>query len=457
VFITNPLDQEVFTFQAVAPDGTIWGQNTLTYSASTQCFTWGGRTSDYAFSGGGCNGSTNAWSGPTLPCTLDSTIQDISNGDPLVGTWTLQLFDSAQPGNPVITHTFNLQHNSSSQLGIISPTDNQLIDLAQDKNFTATDQTCPAPTDGAGNATAACFSAGTSSSNPINWSATLSYNTSAGYGYYTDTLPSFPTSNGQVQNEQYQATGGRVNVTAQNIASDGSTVYDCSQFYVEGTNSIDPTINLLNLYSTGATPHLMTGVAQHESTYKQFFTQTLLGATAYWPHESADGGSHIGLMMVPTQQPYAWDWTSNTNDGVNDASYGFVVAKLPLASTWQAWITNGHGSIPGHSSLATLTATQLEDMALVLYGPAASGTWTKQFYIPVCPSGNITNHSNIWTCNNASWYWAVNDPAVDSNVTASNIGPGVTVFGNHPGVAYVDNTILFTDESYEAGVRAQMH
>jgi len=98
VSISNASDQEVFTFQAVAPNGTIWGENTLTYSASTKCFTWGGPTSDYAWTSYGCNGSINAWSGPSVPCTWDSTITNTSDGDPLVGTWTLQVFDSAQSG-----------------------------------------------------------------------------------------------------------------------------------------------------------------------------------------------------------------------------------------------------------------------------------------------------------------------------------------------------------------------
>lgn len=38
-----------------------------------------------------------------------------------------------------------------------------------------------------------------------------------------------------------------------------------------------------------------------------------------------------------------------------------------------------------------------------------------------------------------AWYWAVNDLAVDPNVTATNIGPGVATFGNHAGVVYVNN------------------
>jgi len=255
-------------------------------------------------------------------------------------------------------------------------------------------------------------------------------------------------------------------VTAQTTASDGSTVQDSVTFYVEGTQSFDPTSQLASLYATGVSPRLMTGVAQHESTYYQFLSQNLLNATALWPHESYDGGSHIGLMMVPVIEALAWDWMQNTNDGVNSADHGFVGAKLPLATTWMNRIIGGNNTlnVPAHKNLPSFPSpsAQLENMALVLYGPA-SASWTGQYYIPVCqPPGAITKKGNTWSCSAATgWYWAVNDPLADSNVQAQNIFPPGTTgsFGNHQGILYVSNSPSdpYYDSTKQLGVRNQMH
>jgi hypothetical protein len=53
------------------------------------------------------------------------------------------------------------------------------------------------------------------------------------------------------------------------------------------------------------------------------------------------------------------------------------------------------------------------------------------YYISVC-LGSITAKGDTWTCMNSSWYWAVNDPSIDSNVQAKYIFPSgqQTSFGN---------------------------
>lgn len=88
---------------------------------------------------------------------------------------------------------------------------------------------------------------------------------------------------------------------------------------------------------------------------------------------------------------------------VNDTNDGFAGAKLPLASTWMNWIISGNSkkNIPAHQNLPVFSppSGQLEDMALVLYGPDASASWTAQYYIPVCPPpGVITAKGNTWSC-----------------------------------------------------------
>jgi hypothetical protein len=348
--------------------------------------------------------------------------------------------------------------------------------LAADQNYTATDATCASPPSTTDYGTSACFSAATNTGHQITWTAQLTYSTS-GYsntpsvgGTISDPPRNFTTSSGGVQNEVYQSEGGQVQVTATTTASDGSTVKDCVTFYVEGPSGgiLNPTITsrLDSLYSTGATPNLMTGIAMKESSYAQFleppqppknidlfnlYASTNGVKAAKWPLESklssglSDGGSHIGLMMVPTTGLLAWNWFQNTNDAVNSADHGFVAVKLPLANTWMNWIISGNNkkNIPAHPGLPSFLSpsVQMENMALVLYGPKASSLWTQQYYIPVCPPpGVITVKGNTWTCKGGSWYWAIDDPAIDPNVTASNIGPGVTVFGNPDGVNYA-NTV----------------
>jgi hypothetical protein len=84
--------------------------------------------------------------------------------------------------------------------------------------------------------------------------------------------------------------------------------------------------------------YLMTGIAEVESSYLQFFSQDLLGTTALWPHESHDGGSYIGLMQAPTAQALAWDWQQNASYGVTTV---FLGQKIPAATNMMNYILNG--------------------------------------------------------------------------------------------------------------------
>jgi hypothetical protein len=184
---------------------------------------------------------------------------------------------------------------------------------------------------------------------------------------------------------------------------------------------------------------------------------------AKWPNESrVDGGSHIGLMMFPTTTADAWNWLTNTTDGVNLFSGAPSPNKISIATSYIADIvsgTKGQNAIPAHLGLAALSSPQqVENMALVLYrgtglGPVLANTLGELYYIRVC-TGAIKATSKGWTCS-SSWYWAVNDPTVDSNVQAKYIfPPGANgLFTNHVGVAYVSNYILFTDTNLPKGAR----
>lgn len=341
----------------------------------------------------------------------------------MVGTWTLQVFDSAQSGGPVITHTFNLQHNSSSQLGIISPTDSQLIDLAEDEYFTATDATCPAPISHQepGNATAACFSAGTNTGNQISWTANLQYATSGGFGTINDQR-TFTTASGVMQNEVYQSEGGQIQMVANTTASDGSTVYDCAISYVEGpSGGVTPNSVITNQlvtspasysnsasYPSGGTPGLMAQVAEVESSYQQFVYSDLYfdlesyEFVAKWPNECPGGGACIGLMQVgPTIASSAWSWIINAETGVN------LFSGNPPSGSNKISLATRYGSqiIALYPELSPLSGYQIENMALVLYGGAGSQQLDDQYYIPTCPPPGTVNGRQ---CQGATWQWTEN-------------------------------------------------
>ena len=88
----------------------------------------------------------------------------------------------------------------------------------------------------------------------------------------------------------------------------------------------------------------------------QFSDRTLYGRTDRWPRESYDGGSHIGLMMMPATFVRAWDWLVNTEHGV---------------TLYEANITQSHTHVnkerTKHPGLRDLTAIEHENNASSLY------------------------------------------------------------------------------------------
>lgn len=116
---------------------------------------------------------------------------------------------------------------------------------------------------------------------------------------------------------------------------------------IDGPTYITPQLDGLyqssQSYPAGATPNLMTGVAEEESNYFQFLTPLQGNAdlfqlfanfaiAAKWPYQSkGDGGSHIGLMMFQTTTVDAWNWLQNTTDGVNLFSGTTSPNKISIA------------------------------------------------------------------------------------------------------------------------------
>ena len=79
-----------------------------------------------------------------------------------------------------------------------------------------------------------------------------------------------------------------------------------------------------------------------------------------------------------------------------------------------------------HTGLRALSAFERENMAVLLYGPGATGDLNGQYYIPVGSSGIVvqtgkSKYGPVLACQNGTWDWVVN--------TA----------GNSLGVNYVNN------------------
>ncbi len=158
--------------------------------------------------------------------------------------------------------------------------------------------------------------------------------------------------------------------------------------------------------STQPTPHLMTGIASVESSIEQFKSEALYGQTLYWPLESYDGGTHIGLMQMPTSMDYAFNWQDNASNAV-----ALFYQKESVATTVAS------NEISSYSGLPALTGAQLENMALTLYGPYAGGTNpAKQYYVPGCVGGTASGT----TCTGGTWQWVVNTAGNANGVAYAN-------------------------------------
>jgi|HubBroStandDraft_3_1064219.scaffolds.fasta_scaffold24428_2 hypothetical protein len=258
---------------------------------------------------------------------------------------------------------------SCSALTITQPADQHAVALDQQ------DLTATAPVS---------FTATGPPGPPIQWTAQLTYMTAGGVGA-TATTPyqlsrTFQTGSGAAHQETYAAMGGQVTVNA----SSGTLTAQPITFFVTGSriSGTEITTRLLALYS-GATRRLMTGIAQKESSYRQFGREVLFGVAALWPLESyptpsSPKGAHIGLMMVPAVGGIgnAWSWLVNTQAGVT-----LFGDKLATAHRKMVQIQNRH------AGLRDLNPVELENMALVLYGDHPSASLNKQYYLAVRTSG----------------------------------------------------------------------
>jgi hypothetical protein len=145
------------------------------------------------------------------------------NAAAVPGQWSMAVYDNGELAvqqNPDGTITtwqpvpFTVSHGG--QVGITSPTDNELFQLL-DGNYNATGSVQ--------------FSAATNTGNAINWNVSLHYQSEPAGDPIPATDPTPLSFQGTSNNYAgYQSIGGQVNATAQTTASDGSTVRDCVRF-----------------------------------------------------------------------------------------------------------------------------------------------------------------------------------------------------------------------------------
>ena len=194
---------------------------------------------------------------------------------------------SPAPSNAPLVATATAQVNSPCS--IKQPKDNSSFPLSAN-NTTETDSIT--------------FQA--DSSTTVSWQALASYTTSGGRGPYGATK-NFSSSKNSSVSEQFASMGGQTNVKATCGAKSDSITSTITGASISRSAIIN---QLVSIYGSGKpTPRLMTGIAWKESTIQQFTSNSLYGVSALWPYESYDGGSHIGLMMVPTTMKDAFDWT----------------------------------------------------------------------------------------------------------------------------------------------------
>lgn len=428
IWMRNLANGEQVSWAFTTPAGYAQTFITATYDSSSDCFVISGGT-EY------CGTHDNL--GLAAYALINSCNQTFSLSE--TGQWAVSTYDN---GALLYTNQFQISRNPSSLLAITSPSENQLYQLQQG-NYNAT-----------GNVT---FSAGTNTRQTISWTAKLHYQSYGGYpNPATDPTP-LTFQGASYTYSGYQAIGGQILTTAQITDSDGSTVSDCTTFYVEGPESGIPnatiTARLDQLYPASssylqylndgtATPNLFTGVAMKESTYRQFDAppnnpdlfalNADFSIAAKWPLESPTNpsGQYIGLLQVATTDPDAWDWTSNTQDGVNLFS-GSSGNKVQTVVTDEGYIIHGYTnskskiSLPAHingdgSYLRTLAGLERENNALILYGgwlvppcgssPSLTCTVNSLYYLPQCPSPGIqvTNKQGNLVCQGGTWQWVTN-------------------------------------------------
>jgi hypothetical protein len=239
---------------------------------------------------------------------------------------------------------------------------------------------------------------------PVFWTVNLTYMTSGGRCVGCTNSQVFETESGSNGTEVYVSMGGQLVTTA---AANTSDMMNMTSYIVGAEIPTETEVSLLDSIYPGPTSNLLSGIAYVESSIAQFEESSNYGISAYWPKESNDGGSHIGLLQLPVAMDVAWDYTINVQKG----EQLFAGEKVGFATRLM------NKDIATHTGLPVLNGVQLENMALLLYGPKASTKLAMQYYVPFCQGGTVIGN----TCSGGSWVWIVNTAGNPKGVAYANL------------------------------------
>jgi hypothetical protein len=244
------------------------------------------------------------------------------------------------------------------------------------------------------------FRATTPNSSEVSWTLDLTYTTSGGKCAKCTNAKSLKTKSGADGMESYKSMGGQLVATAADDLNDTANV---TVYVVGAPVPLTTEVTLLDSIYPGPTSNLLSGIAFVESSLQQFAQLTNFGIDNYWPTESYDGGTHIGLMQLPVAMGVAWDYSTN-------AGHGEKLFATKVATATRLMNT----AIATYPGLPTLTGVNLENMALVLYGPYAKAGIANQYYVPSCQGGTGKN------CTGGTWVWVVNTADNPNGVAYAN-------------------------------------
>lgn len=212
---------------------------------------------------------------------------------------------------------------------------------------------------------------------PTGWQFSATYRTRGTVSFPQVNLGGISLAAGKQGGFSVFEAGGSIAIA---VSVSNPTGASSTSAYIVGANPSESTITstLVSLYQSSSrfprsgTPRLLTGLAAKESSYSQFatFKHPTYGITAAWPNDNAaapgGGGGYIGLMQVPSSMSTAFSWMQNIKTGVSIFSDKLGTATSLMNSAMKA-----------HSKLPALRDTQIEDNALVYYGPygGSGGYW----------------------------------------------------------------------------------
>ena len=204
---------------------------------------------------------------------------------------------------------------------------------------------------------------------PATWNFQFGYKTRGSFSFTGPSRLANSVFNLKTRFTVY-SEGGQVNGTASSTQNKGQSK---TTFYIDGQNPPAGVIanRLISAYAaimpSGGTQRLMIGLAQKESTFQQFasFKHPTYQLAGTWPNDNASApggaGGHVGLLQVSTAMDTAFDWTANIS-----ASASLLSVKLASARS----VMNSYRS--RYPRLPVLSGAQLEDDAVIYYGPYGS-------------------------------------------------------------------------------------